>query len=163
MNLSVNTALRDFGEVAAKACETELVQLFIGKKTLVPVRWDDLTIEQRKKVVRSHMFLREKFEDGKFVTLKARLVANGRTQDRTLFQDFMSPTTRTRSVFMCLKVAASKGWSFMKIDIGGALLCAKIDEEEKVYLHLDKKMSELACGYMPELSRWLQWDETLVV
>jgi hypothetical protein len=37
MNLSVNTALRDFGEMANKACEAELVQLFIEKRTLVPV------------------------------------------------------------------------------------------------------------------------------
>jgi hypothetical protein len=114
-----------------------------------------LTNEQWKKVVRSHLLLRVKFEDGKFVKLKAWLVANGWTQDRTLYQDFSSPTAQARSDFTCLKITASKGWSFMKIDTGGAFLCAKIDEDEEVYLDLDKKMSELACGYMPKLSEWL--------
>jgi len=51
----------------------------------------------------------------------------------------------------------------MKIDIGEAFLCAKIDENEEVYLHLDKKMSEMTCGCMPELKQWVRWDETLII
>jgi hypothetical protein len=42
---------------------------------LVPVKREDLSQDQLKKVVRSHMFLKEKFEDGSFVKLKACLVA----------------------------------------------------------------------------------------
>jgi hypothetical protein len=62
-----------------------------------------------------------------------------------------------------MKISASKGCSFMKIDIGEAFLCAKIDENEEVYLHLDKKMSEMTCGCMPELKQWVRWDETLII
>jgi hypothetical protein len=79
MNLSVNTALQDFGDVAEDACKNELVQLFKEKNALVPVKKQDLSEEQLKKVVRSHMFLKEKFEDGTFIKLKACLVADGRT------------------------------------------------------------------------------------
>jgi hypothetical protein len=71
MNLSVNTALRDFGEVADKACEDELKQLFREKRALVPVKWETLNDKQRRQIVKSHMFLKEKFEDGSFVKLKA--------------------------------------------------------------------------------------------
>ena len=98
MNLSVNTALRDFGDVADKACESELVQLFMEKKALVPMKWEDLTDDQKEKIVRSHLFLKEKFEAGEFVKLKAHLVPDGHTQDLTLYQDFSSPTARMRSV-----------------------------------------------------------------
>ncbi len=81
VNLSVNTTLRDFGEVAQKACEDELKQLFREKKALVPVKWESLNPKQKKQIVKTHMFLKEKFEDGSFVKLKAGLVADGRTQD----------------------------------------------------------------------------------
>jgi len=50
----------------------------------------------------------------------------------------------------------------MKVDIGGAFLCAKIGEE--VFLQLDRKMTELAVGYMPKLGEWVQQeDQTLFV
>lgn len=128
----------------------------------MPVRWDMLTMKQRKQIVKSCMFLKEKFEDGSFAKLKARLVADGRTQDRSLYSDYSSPTAKTRSVITCLKLAAVKKWECMKVDIGGAFLCAKINENEEVFLQLDQKMTELAVGFMPELEEWVQWeDQTL--
>jgi hypothetical protein len=52
----------------------------------------------------------------------------------------------------------------MKVDIGGAFLCAKIDEHEEVFLQLDRKMTELAVGYMPELEDWVRReDQTIFV
>jgi translation elongation factor P/translation initiation factor 5A len=42
------------------------------------------------------MFLREKYEDGSFVKIKARLVADGRMQDRTVYSDHSSPTARLK-------------------------------------------------------------------
>jgi hypothetical protein len=77
MNLSVNTAFQGFGAVAEDACKNELVQLFKEKSVLIPVKREDLSQDQLKKVVRSHMFLKEKFEDGTFVKLKACLVVDG--------------------------------------------------------------------------------------
>jgi hypothetical protein len=155
MNLSVNMVLQDFGEVADKACKDELKQLFREKKTLVPVKWETLNDKQKRQTVKSHMFLKEKFEDGSFVKLKARLVADGRTQDRSLYSDYSSPTAKTRSVITCLKLAVIKNWDCMKVDIGGAFLCTKIEEHEEVFLQLDRKMTELAVIYMPELEDWV--------
>jgi hypothetical protein len=57
MNLSVTSALRDFGEVAEDTCKSELVQLFKEKKALVPIHKNVMSDDQLKKVVRSHMFL----------------------------------------------------------------------------------------------------------
>jgi hypothetical protein len=163
MNLSVKTAVADFGEVADAACEAELVQLFREKRALVPVIWDDLTKEQQDKVVRSHMFLKEKFEDGIFQKLKARIVADGRTQDRNTYPDYSSPTVKTRSIMTCLKVAAMKGMKAMKIDVGGAFLCAKIDETEEVFMTLDRQLTSMAVKYMPALSDFVRSDGALVV
>jgi len=70
MNLSVGAVIRNFGNDARNACKDELLQLFKEKNALVPVKWESLTQAQKGKVVRSHMFLREKYEDGIFVKLK---------------------------------------------------------------------------------------------
>jgi hypothetical protein len=74
------------------------------------------------------------------------------------------PTAKTRSVITCLKIGAVKHWDCKKVDIGGAFLCAKIDEHEEVFLQLDRKMTELAVGYMPELEDWVCCeDQTIFV
>jgi hypothetical protein len=57
---------------------------------------------------------------------------------------------KTRSVMTCPKLKAVKNWNCMKANIGGAFLCAKIVDHEEVYLQLDRKMTELAVGWMPE-------------
>ncbi len=110
LNYSVKNGLKTFGGMAEKACEAELKQLFAEKKALVPVKWDALSAEQRRRLTRSHMFLTEKFNDGIFEKLKARMVADGRTQDRSIYTDYSSPTVKTSSVMTCLKIAATKGW-----------------------------------------------------
>jgi hypothetical protein len=60
-----------FGDVALNACKEDLLQLFVEKGALTLVKWEDLNDEQRKNAVRSHMFLKEKHEDGKFIKMKA--------------------------------------------------------------------------------------------
>jgi predicted nuclease of predicted toxin-antitoxin system len=163
MNLSVAAALNEFGQVAKDACKNELVQLFTEKQALVPVKWENLNTTQRKKVVRSHMFLREKYKDGNFVKMKARLVADGRIQDRNVYNDYSSSTTKTQSVMMYLKLAAVKGWDLMKLDVGGAFLCADMDDTEEVYMMLDKQLSGMCADWIPEAKECLRDDGKLVV
>jgi hypothetical protein len=101
------------------------------------------------------MFLREKYEDGKFVKLKGRVVADGRMQDRTVYADYSSPTAKTRSVMTCLKLAATQGWGLLKVDIGGAFLCAPIDDEQEVYMSLGPELSEKAVECMLYLAEYV--------
>jgi hypothetical protein len=163
MNLSVAAALHEFGQVAKDARQNELVQLFTEKQALFPVRWESLNARQRKKVVRSHMFLREKYEDGNFVKMKARLVADERMQDRNVYNDYSSPTAKTQSVMMCLKLAAVKGWDLTKLDVGGAFLCANMDDTEEVHMILDKQLSGMCAEWIPEAKECLRDDGKLVV
>jgi hypothetical protein len=144
MNLGVHTVLRDFSEVTKKACEDKLKMLFREKKALLPVKLKSLNDMQKWQIIRSHM-------DGRFVKLQAHLVAAGRTQNGMLYSDYSSPAAKMRSVVTCLKLAAVNNWDCIKGDISGAFLCAKIDENEEVFLQLDRKMTELAVGWMPEL------------
>jgi hypothetical protein len=109
MNLSVGAAVRNFVDTALEACKAELVQLFVEKRAIVPVEWKNLSETQKKKVVRSHVFLQEKYKDEKFIKITERIVADGRMQDRTIYTDYSSPTAKTRSVMTCLKLAAVQG------------------------------------------------------
>jgi len=163
MNLSVDAAIRGFGESAREACKDELLQLFVEKKALVPVKWHELTEEKKAKTVRSHMFLREKYEDGKFVKMKGRIVADGRMQDRTVYTDYSSPTVKTRSVMTCPKLAAVKGWDLLKVDVGGAFLCAPINDDEEVFMTLDDTITFMAIEWMPELQEYMRLDGKLMV
>jgi hypothetical protein len=149
--------------VAKETVKDELVQLFLDKRALEHVKWEEHDETQKKKVVLSQLFLQEKYEDGHFVKMKARFVADSRMQDRNLYSDYSSPTAKTRSVMTCLKLAAVKNWELLKLDVGGAFLCAPINEEEEVFMVHDEAMSDMCVEYMPEFKDYVRGDGKLVV
>ena len=57
-------------------------------------------------------------------------------QDCTVYSDHSSPTAKTKSVMTCLKLAARHNWDLLKLDVGGAFLCANMDESEEVFMVL---------------------------
>jgi hypothetical protein len=54
----------------------------------------------------------------------------------------------------CPKITAVKQFECLKVDIGGAFLCANIDEEKEVFLQLDHQMTDMVIKYMPEYSQY---------
>jgi hypothetical protein len=124
------------------------------------VKWESLSRDQRKKVVRSHMFLREKYEDGQFIKMKARLVADGRMQDHTVYHDFSSLTAKTKT---CLKLAVVHNWDMLKLDIRGAFLCADMTDSEEVYMLLDQQLSEMCSEWVPGVREFVRGDGKLAV
>jgi hypothetical protein len=106
--ISVNAALRDRGDGARPVILAELKQMM---KTHLwhGVLVSDLTRDERDKVIRCSMFLKEKFAaSGEFEKLKARLVAGGDQQDKGLYEDLYlsSPTASTTSVLAIAAIAA---------------------------------------------------------
>jgi hypothetical protein len=90
---SVRKGLKEHGADAYKAIVAELKQLLSEKKAIKPVHREDLSARQLKRSIRSLMFLKTKFDGlGRFEKIKARLVANGKQQDRELYPDTYSPT-----------------------------------------------------------------------
>ena len=152
-NLSVKVALEEFGAKAQTAIQDELIQLFINKKALKAVPWSHIAkVAKDTSVIASHMFLREKFDaTGKFEKLKARLVADGRMQDRTDFQidDIASPTARLESIFNVIKIVVEEDRYTLVLDVGGAYLNAKIDRE--VFMILNRAVSEILIQALPNL------------
>ena len=77
----------------------ELGQM-IKKKAWTPVDIQRLPREEKARIIGSSMFLKEKFlASGEFEKFKARLVAGGDEQDKTLYDDLSAPTVGTSSVF----------------------------------------------------------------
>jgi hypothetical protein len=64
---------------------------------------------------------------------------------------------------ICLKLAAVKNWYLTKIDIGGAYLCANIDEEDEVFIVLDRVMTNLCQEWLPDVTEYIRDDGKLVV
>ena len=99
--ISVNAAMRERGDEERPVIVAELQQM-IDKKVWHAVHTFDLTALERKAVIRSSMFLKDKYmTSGMFDKFKARLVVGGDQQDKEL-----SPITSTASVFALATIAA---------------------------------------------------------
>jgi hypothetical protein len=67
------------------------------------------SIKAGMKILHLHMFVVEKYlAGGEFDKMKARLVADGRDQDGSLYPDKASPTVAIHSVFTAFGLMVSK-------------------------------------------------------
>jgi len=117
--LSVREGLRKFGELGRIAIVEEL-QLLLNEEVFIFM--DSLTDEQKQRALRIHCFLTEK-RDGR---IKARAVADGRSQKRYLEEETYSPTVRLESIMLCSLIDALEQRYVATIDIKGAFLKAKV-------------------------------------
>jgi hypothetical protein len=82
----VQAALKQFGSFADEAIMKELMQLH-DKKVFVGKHFRSLSLKERRNIIRSSMFLKEKYDAmGGFEKMKARLVAGGDMQDKSLIE-----------------------------------------------------------------------------
>jgi hypothetical protein len=81
--ISVKMAMRDRGEEARPVIMAEIQQM-VDKRVWHGVHLKNLSHEQRKRIIRSKMFLKDKYlASGAFDRFKARLVAGGDMQDKS--------------------------------------------------------------------------------
>jgi hypothetical protein len=112
------------------------------------------------------MFLKTKFDGlGRFEKIKARLVANGKQQDRKLYPDTFSPTVALQSVLMCLTVAAAEDRKVAAVDIGGAYLnadrvCAEGDE---IIMELEPLLVSILGKVAPEVKPFVDEKGRMLV
>ena len=118
--MSIKAAMRAYPTEAKTAIHTELKQM-LDKRVWTPVLTRSLTQDQRKAVIRSSMFLKEKISPtGQFEKIKARLVAGGDQQDKSLYSNLSAATAATGSVSMVSAIAAREGRKVAVVDITGA-------------------------------------------
>ena len=143
-NISVRAALRDRGEEAKPVIIKELKQM-IDKKVWHGVKVSQLNQTARRAIIRSSMFLKDKYlASGIFLKFKVRLVAGEDQQDKGLDENLSSPTVATSSVFVEASIAPAEGRHAVVIDIGGAFLNVDMKPTVvKVHIRLDRIMASM--------------------
>ena len=112
--------MRDRGEEARPVIMAEIQQM-VDKRVWHGLHLKNLSYVQRKLIIRSKMLLKDKYlASGAFDRFKARLVAGGDMQDKSLYEELSSPTAATSSVLAVAAIAAKEGRRVVTIDIGGA-------------------------------------------
>jgi Reverse transcriptase (RNA-dependent DNA polymerase) len=159
LKITVKEALRTRGAEAEKVIMQELGQMMERR-----VKLRDLSIREKMDIIRSSMFLKMKvYPDDKPDKLKARLVAGGNQQDRTLYDDLSAPTVSTSAVLTILSVAAHERRKVAVVDIGGAFLNADMDTGILVHMRLDATMSGLLCRLDPRYRDYMDSRGCIVV
>jgi len=164
LHITVKKAIAEYGDEAHNAIKAELQQM-LDLHVWTPVAPASLTPEEMRDVIFSSMFLKDKHHpNGDFDKLKARLVANGAQQDRSLYKTshVSSPTVSNTSVFVCAGIAAMERRHVVTMDIIGAYL--KIDMTgRKVRVRLSAEVAANLCELRPSYKPFLLRDGSLIV
>ena len=162
--ISVRAALRERGESAKTAIMSELQQM-IDKGVWHGVHLNNLSSVQRKAVLRSVTFLKDKFTaQNTFDKFKARICVDGSRQDHALYDNVSSPTAATSSVLSCAAISAAEGRKVMTIDVSGAFLHADMRATGiTVHVQLDSTMTRFLVELEPHYAEFVRPDGTCVV
>ena len=140
--------LQSFGKKGEEAINAELNNM-LKKGVFSPVHQNDLSSEAKRNIIPSFIFLKQKYKpNGELDKVKARLVAGGNHQDKSLFPDTSSPTADINHIFIEVALAAARRYFVVSADIGAAFLNA--DMNEPVHMYLDKRTTALLTTMYPE-------------
>ena len=163
MNITVKQAMKTRGEDAERVIMKELSQM-VDKRVWRPVHVHRLSPQDRGRIIRSQMFLKEKYlPTGQFEKLKARLVAGGNQQDKELYEDLSSPTVSTSAVLTVLAIAAHENRNVAVVDITGAYLNADMGTDVAVHMRLDPLISGLMIRLCNDYARFADERGCIVV
>ena len=165
---SLSKAMRTKGAKADKAMESAIAEVkqIDGKGSWHPVKKSDLTREERRAIVRTFMFVIDKFTpDGALLKVKARLVAMGNMQDPNgISMETSASTVDITSVLMMAAINAHEGRHKMTCDIGGAFLHTVWPKAEgRQIVHLDKVNARILVQLRPDYKPYIQEDGTILM
>jgi hypothetical protein len=163
MHIAFNRALKTYGEAAINSAYEEMKNMH-DKSVFLPRDFKRLTTKEKKKIIRSSMFMKEKFlSTGAFEKLKARLVAGGNMQDRSDYaqSETSSPTVSLAGVYMTAGIAAMEMRKVRTIDFTAAYLNAQMDKE--VLMSLEPKLVDILRKIDPRYGDFARDDGSLIV
>ncbi len=94
-----------------------------------------------------HAFIIEK-RDGR---IKARAVADGRTQKRYMEEEMYSSTVQMKSIMLSSLIDAHEQRDVTTIDIKGTFLKAKVPEDMELIVKMEGELAQLMCELDLEL------------
>ena len=151
--------------VETLAAITHELEQMLRLKVFKPIDARTLTAAQHSKVINSSMFLKHKYmPQGKFVKCKARLVAGGNLQDKSLYANTSSPTASPTAILTTAGIAARDMKSAATIDIGGAYLNADMAPTGvDVDMVIDAQLSAVIIALDPRFAGYVKPNGSLVV
>ena len=161
--LTVEKALRTYKE-KAEVSITKEIQNMLDKKVFIGVKWDSMSVTQRAATIRSSLFLKEKYlSTGEFDKLKARLVAGGHMQDRSIYaaEETSSPTVSLSSLYMVAALASKEERIVSTKDVGSAYLNAKMERD--VFMTLQPNIAKILVQIDPNYKACIRGDGSAVV
>jgi len=153
---SMSKGVKIFGKECTKATRDELSGI-IEREVMLGARYNDLSPTQKKKIIRAKMIITEKFKDGIFERLKARLVALGNLQDKSEYGkgELSTPTPSHTVLLLQMTLAAIQRKKVYSFDIGQAFLNAEMSKRDihirlsadiaKLMVEIDNKYKEFVC------------------
>ena len=163
-NISPKAGAKKYGaKRSLKSQYKEILSLY-ENGTFEGVLPRDLTGSRKRKIIRSFILLREKFDaEGNFEKLKARLVANGAQMDPSSFTDLSSPTVSLTFLLMMVTIAAREGREVATMDVGSAFVKASMDDEEDVLVALDSLSAALLIKIDSSFKKFLNDKQEMTV
>mmetsp|Transcript_19346 Transcript_19346/g.48377 ORF Transcript_19346/g.48377 Transcript_19346/m.48377 type:complete len:641 (+) Transcript_19346:1869-3791(+) len=165
LNMTVRDALARYGDKAMEGINKEMKQMTSGGfDVLHPVNLSDLSEDDRKRILPSHMFLKDKFDaTGTFEKLKARLVTGKDTTNTVTYEIRSSPTVSADSLKLMCAIAARDKMAVGTADFPGAFLnCVMPREGPQTYIRLNKFLSGVMVAIDPRFSRFVGPSGTMV-
>ena len=164
LKMSIRQAVDKLGVEAVRSIVKEMVQLD-SMGTFEGIDLNRMTAEDTSRIISSSTFLKDKYTaEGIFEKLKARLVAGGHLQDRTVYSNNTSPTAITASLFMVAAIAATESRSVATVDFPGAFLHSTMPEDEPaVYVRLNKFEAKVLVKINKSYERFVRKNGTMIV
>ena len=130
------------------AAEAEMKQLH-WRNLFRPVRWNELSTEQKAMVLESHIFLTQK----RTGEIKGRTVAGGNKQRNYIEkEDASSPTVATESVILTSIVDAVEERETAVIDIPNAFIQTVVkDEKKRVIIRIRGMLVDILVKIAPDV------------
>jgi hypothetical protein len=164
LHISIKRATKLYGILANDTLLKEVENLE-AYSTFSPKFYSALSPAEKKGIIRSSAFIKEKFfPDGRFDKLKARIVAGGDGQDRSLYEDLYSPTISTEALFILASIAAKEARTVITADIGSAYLNAVMPSDTLVLARLEPAVAASFVQLYPtKYKPYLNSDGTIIV
>jgi len=139
--MSLQKALKQKDRLGATlaAIDLEIENMEKGN-VMPPIHFEKIPSEHRHRIIDLFMFLKDKFKaNGDYDKTKARLVAQGNTQDIETVGDTNSPTVNPITVMTMLNYLASNSNYFLSAhDIKHAFLLPSVQKGKDIYIRIRK-------------------------
>ena len=159
---SLRAALKKKDSGGLEAVLAELQQL-IDRDVWGYIRTADLSVTQLKKVIKSLVFIKEKVDAKALVKMKARLVAGGNGQDKSVYENISSPTVSMEAVMCIIAIAALQRRKIATVDVTGAFLEVEMPEDDEVLMELDTTVTRILQTIDPTVVPFINSDGKVIV